>query len=76
MDSPPILPVADFELIASACDGVLVVVRALQTQRSLLRKASAQIDPKKLLGIVFNAAESERRNGYYNRYYTGNVKQK
>jgi len=54
----------------------LVVLRALQTQRSLLRKASAQIDPKKLLGIVFNAAESERRNGYYNRNYTGNVKQK
>ena len=76
VDSPPILPLADFELIASPCDGVLAVVRALQTQRTLLRKASAQIDPKKLLGIVFNATESEHRNGYYNRYYTGNTKQK
>src|SRR5277367_599096 len=39
VDSPPILPMADFELIAAACQGTVLVVRALQTSRESLSKA-------------------------------------
>jgi len=64
VDSPPVLAVADFEQIISCCDGALVVVRALQTQRDSLKKAALRIDPKKLLGIVFNGAESSLQKEY------------
>jgi protein-tyrosine kinase len=64
VDSPPVLAVADFEQIINACDGVLVVVRALQTQRDQLRKAALRIDPKKLLGIVYNGAQVSAQSEY------------
>ena len=70
VDSPPILSLADFELISNACDGVLVVVRARSTRRELLRKTASQIDSKKLLGVVFNATESGT-GGYYYYLYPG-----
>jgi capsular exopolysaccharide synthesis family protein len=78
VDSPPSLNLSDVELISAACDGVLMVVRARQTRRDSLRKSVAQIDAKKLLGVVFNAAsqgthyryqyaEGERKSGYFSR---------
>lgn len=64
VDTPPILPLADFELISSACDGVLMVVRARRTSRELLQKTVGAIDAKKLLGTVFNATEVSSKNYY------------
>jgi len=66
VDSPPILPLSDCELISSACDGVLMVVRALRTKREWLQRAVSQMDAKKILGVVFNAVENE--NGNYPYY--------
>jgi len=40
IDTPPILPLADFELISVACDGVLMVVRAHHGQRETLQKTA------------------------------------
>lgn len=57
VDAPSVLPLADFDLIASACDGVLIVVRAQQTKRESLRQISAQLDANKLLGVVYNGTE-------------------
>jgi capsular exopolysaccharide synthesis family protein len=68
VDAPSVLPLADFELIASGCDGVLVVVRAKYTHRDALRKVSAQIDPNKLLGVVLNGTEI-RVQSIHDRYF-------
>ncbi len=57
VDSPPVLNLADVELMTAACDGVLMVVRALHTKRDLLEKSTSQIDSKKLLGVVYNGVE-------------------
>ncbi len=65
VDSPPILPLADFELIAAGCDGVLVLVRALSTERESLRKAVNLIDVKKLLGVVMNDIQNSSRDHDY-----------
>src|SRR5574337_1319279 len=71
VDSPPMLSLADFELISNGCDGVLVVVRALTTQRELLRKAAGQADAKKLLGVVFNATELKHGSrSYYYKFHS------
>ncbi len=64
IDSPPILPLADFELISAACDGVMMVVRAGVTQREILRKAASQVDSRKLLGSIFNVTQADQHAGY------------
>lgn len=65
VDSPPALSLTDVELITGACDGVLMVVRALQTRREQLQKCARQIDSKKLLGVVYNASENKSREYDY-----------
>jgi len=63
VDSPPVLDLSDVELLSAACDGIIMVVRAQRTKREILQKSAKQVDPKKLLGVVFNAAE-----GAHHRY--------
>lgn len=65
VDSPPILAMADFELIAANCDGTLLVVRALHTGRETLAKAVKLVDVKKFLGLVFNRSNPRNETGYY-----------
>jgi len=64
VDSPPILNLADVELMTAACDGVLLVVRARHTRRDVLQKSASQIDAQKLLGVVYNGSE-RAQHGYY-----------
>lgn len=64
IDTPPILPLADFELINAACDGVLIVVRAHHGQREKLHQTASAVDPKKLLGVVFNVTDAGAKNYY------------
>ena len=72
VDAPPILPLCDFDLMSAACDGIVLVVRAQFTNRNLLQKAAAQVDSRKLLGIVYNASQNESRNsGYHTAYLAG-----
>jgi capsular exopolysaccharide synthesis family protein len=65
VDAPPILPMADFDLITAACHGALLVVRALQTSRESLSKAAKQIDSKKFLGTVINEAAPPSKYSHY-----------
>lgn len=68
VDSPPIFPFTDAELIGSPCDGVLVVVRARRTNRDTLQKAASQVDSKKLLGVVFNGLNNGHPRPGYRQY--------
>jgi protein-tyrosine kinase len=71
VDSPPVLPVADFEQIVHACDGVLAVVRARQTSRELLKEMAGRMDSKKLVGVIFNGASSDHSREYGSGYSSG-----
>jgi protein-tyrosine kinase len=62
IDTPSVLPHADFELISAACDGIVMVVRARHGQREILQKAASTLDKKKLLGVVFNATDVSVKN--------------
>jgi capsular exopolysaccharide synthesis family protein len=55
VDSPPVLHFADSQLISASCDGVLMVVRARQVKRDHLEKSAREVDPRKLLGLAYNA---------------------
>lgn len=71
VDSPPALTVSDFELIMAHCESTMLVVRARKSARESLTQVLAQIDPKKLAGVVFNAADEISNSGYDYRYSNG-----
>ncbi len=73
VDSPPVVNLSDVELITAACDGVLTVVRARHTGREVLKQCVSRLDAKKLLGVVYNAAE---RFGSRYRYAYSGAKEK
>ena len=67
VDSPPILGLADFDLISAACDGVLMIVRAGKTNREALAETVEHLHGKKLLGVILNGMQTQPSN--YNGYY-------
>jgi capsular exopolysaccharide synthesis family protein len=67
VDTPPLLNLTDVELITAHSDGVVMIVRSQETLSENLRKCAAQLDSKKLLGIVLNG--SRVRNDAYNYSY-------
>jgi protein-tyrosine kinase len=64
VDCPPVLNLADFELIAAPAENIMLVVRSRKTARETLAKVLAQVDPRKLAGVVFNAAEELKSTEY------------
>jgi capsular exopolysaccharide synthesis family protein len=69
IDSPPCLPVADANLIAGFCDGVLLVLRAQSTPSAAAERARKELQKRKVLGVVVNFAEgNETYGGYYGGY--------
>lgn len=73
VDSPPALNLSDFELILAACESAMLVVRARTTVPESFTKLLAQVDPRKLAGVVFNAGE-EIPNRSYNYRYPGGAR--
>ena len=56
LDTPPVLPVADSAILAALADGVLLVVRAGQTDRRAAQLAVQQLQDvdARILGAVLN----------------------
>jgi capsular exopolysaccharide synthesis family protein len=74
LDSPPIVPIADSHVLAGLADGVVMVVRARQTQRELFRRAIESLGSALVLGVVLNDVEygdTRYASAYrhYQRYY-------
>jgi capsular exopolysaccharide synthesis family protein len=72
MDTPPLALVQDCRVVARWVDGMVVVVAAHQTPRSLLESALDVVDPTKLVGLVFNGFDhlgAGRHAGRYATYY-------
>ena len=78
VDTPPIGAIIDAALIASHCDGVLLVLRSNFTTQQELKDAISQIERsgKPILGTVLNrfdtwkfGKKSESHKYYYSNYY-------
>ncbi len=66
IDSPPILPMADINILSRMVDGLLLVVRAGKTPKDLVKKAVNSITGGKFVGIVLNGADTPLgRYGWY-----------
>jgi capsular exopolysaccharide synthesis family protein len=71
IDSPPCLPVADANVLAGFCDGVLLVVRARSTPSAAADRARKELQKRKVVGVVMNAVEqSATYGGYYGYGYS------
>jgi capsular exopolysaccharide synthesis family protein len=69
VDSSPVTAVADPQLIAGACDAVLVVTRAFYSTCKQLEKTVQELQRFRLLGAVLNAGTRVKRYGGYSAYY-------
>lgn len=76
IDSPPLDSVSDGALIASLCDGAILVVKSGETSRKLVKQSLNQLDLVgcKVLGMILNRVEVKNRTyrklyGKYSKYY-------
>lgn len=69
IDTPPLYNVTDGALVASMCDGAVMVVRNEYTSRKLVKQSLQQLERVgcKLLGVVLNRVQSSGHK--YGKYY-------
>jgi len=69
IDSPPIFT-ADAKILASKVDGLVLVVKAWETEKEALRAAIKQLDQvnAKIIGMILNSVPTEF-SYYYDRYH-------
>ena len=68
-DTPPVLIVTDAQVLGSNCDGVILVVKSHQTEKTALLKAKELLDKANinLIGTVINGVKPKEVD--YNYYY-------
>lgn len=65
VDSPPILPLVDMNILSRMVDGILLVVKAGSTPKDLVKKAVSALPSKNLMGVVLNGADDIHMKKYY-----------
>jgi capsular exopolysaccharide synthesis family protein len=77
IDCAPVIPVSDPMLLAQEVDGILFVVKAGETQRDIVQRATAIMhsSTNKLLGVILNNAEGSLPYYYNHDYYGYDYKQ-
>jgi protein-tyrosine kinase len=74
VDTPPAIAVSDARVLASTCDGVLLVVWAGGISYEDVQKARDQFKGRRLLGVVLNRVDARGSSSYkYYNYYQGSV---
>jgi capsular exopolysaccharide synthesis family protein len=70
-DTPPALVVADAQITASLCDGVVLVIDSGKVKREHALKMKANFDllNAKVLGVVLNNKDRHDAESYYYYYY-------
>jgi exopolysaccharide/PEP-CTERM locus tyrosine autokinase len=69
-DATPAQVAAETTFLASMVDGVILVVRAGKTPKNSILHAMENLNPNKVIGIIFNASKEVSKDyGYYYRYY-------
>ena len=71
VDTPPVLAVADAQIVSSLCDGTVLVMKAGGVKRELALKAKASLEHAKarILGVVLNKMNRKTADSYYYYYY-------
>ncbi|MGL5383955.1 MAG: CpsD/CapB family tyrosine-protein kinase [Culicoidibacterales bacterium] len=75
IDAPPVLAVADAQILAQIADGVILVAAYNQVQKDQLAEATKRLQKVEanILGVVMNKVDMKNQNGdYYYYYYQNN----
>ena len=77
IDTPPVLAVADAQILAANTDGVVFVVKSLETKREEIVQAKASLDKVNapIVGSVLNAVDSKKGKYKYDYEYYGEDKE-
>lgn len=70
IDSPPVLAVTDAAVLAPRTDGVVLVIRAGQTDRRAVQRARTALETvhARVLGAVLGGVAQAEKEGYYYSY--------
>lgn len=71
VDTPPVGNLIDGAIVASKCDGAVLVIESGGVSYRLVQKVKSQLERSgcRLLGAVLSKTGGERSGKYYNRYY-------
>ncbi|MBP1993429.1 CpsD/CapB family tyrosine-protein kinase [Paenibacillus eucommiae] len=71
LDTPPAIAVTDAQILATKCDGVILVVDSGNVKREVAMKAKANLEhvQARILGVVLNNVDRNSREAYYYYYY-------
>jgi protein-tyrosine kinase len=69
IDTPPVLPLTDANLLAPQVDGAIFVVRAGKTLKESAARALSQFKNTEVLGVVLNDVDHLSTSHYDNYYY-------
>jgi capsular exopolysaccharide synthesis family protein len=69
IDSPPVLALADANLMVPLCDAALLVVRAGKTPANLVKDSIQRIGRERISGVLLNGCRSIKTSHYYKHYY-------
>lgn len=70
IDAPPVLSFADASIVLKVVDGVILVVAANETKKSMLIEAKKNLDKvdANIVGVVLTKVKIKKNSNYY-RYY-------
>ncbi|CAM3086701.1 CpsD/CapB family tyrosine-protein kinase [Sporolactobacillus spathodeae] len=70
LDSPPVLAVSDARLLATLCEGILLVVKSGSAEIDKVKKAANVLTEGqgKFLGVVLNDMKLSKKEQYYDAY--------
>ncbi|MCB7320740.1 CpsD/CapB family tyrosine-protein kinase [Lacrimispora sp. 210928-DFI.3.58] len=70
LDTPPMANLIDGAIVASQCDGAVLVIESGVICYRLAQRVKTQLEKSgcRILGVVLNRVGSEFENGYYGRY--------
>jgi succinoglycan biosynthesis transport protein ExoP len=71
IDSPPSMPVTDAVLLATLCDGVVLVLKESHTTKDIAVHTARRLSDSKarILGAVLNDVDTRSHGYYYHTYY-------
>ncbi len=72
IDSPPVVAVTDAVVLSSQVDGVIIVIKSFKVARDLVLQAKRQLTDveARLIGVVLNDFDIQRKSYGYYYYYT------
>ena len=71
IDTPPMANIIDGAIIASQCDGAVIVIESGAISYRLAQKVKAQLEKSgcRILGAVLNRVGMSYETGYYKKHY-------